>query len=475
MVMGDMEMKVDLLVIGGGPGGYAAAFRAADLGLDVALVDSRSRPGGVCLYEGCIPSKTYLFLAELIEDAKRAATMGLHFGKPEIHLEEMRKWKERVVTTMADGLVNLGEKRSIQYITGTASFTDPHSVRLEGSEISRIGFKKAVIATGSEPLPFPDTTFSGEGRIMSSREALALQEIPERLLVIGGGYVGLELGFVYAALGSSVHLVEQEHDLLPGVDGDLVAPLKAHLAGMFARIDLQTTVISLEEKDKHVRVQMESGDGEETLEFDKVLVAMGRKPSLDRLALENTAVKLNSQGFIKVNEQQETSAENIFCVGDACGSIMLAHTALRQGRVAAEVAAGQPSGYDVRAVPAVVYTDPQIAWCGLTESEAKAANRSVKILKYPWKYTGRAQSMGAGEGLTKILADPENGRILGMGICGRNCEGMIAEGVLAIEMGAIAEDLALTLHPHPTLSETIGEAGEIFLGSPTHLLPGKPD
>ncbi len=478
MVMGDMEMKVDLLVIGAGPGGYAAAFRAADLGLDVALVDSRRRPGGVCLFEGCIPSKTYLYLAELVEDAKRAAKMGLHFSTPEVNLGEMRNWKKRVVSTMADGLVSLTEKRSIQYISGTASFTGPQAVRLERSEVSRIGFKKAVIATGSQPVPFPGTMFSDKGRIWSSQEALALQEIPKKLLVVGGGYVGLELGFVYAALGSSVHLIEHEQSLLPQVDQDLVAPLQTRLSKMFTRIDLQTRVLKLEEKEDHVTVAFESSrekkiQGKEAQKFDQVLLALGRKPELDRLDLENTAVELDDQGFIKVDDKQETTAENIFAVGDVCGRRMLAHTAMRQGRVAAEVAAGLASGYDVRAVPAVVYTDPQIAWCGLTESEAKAANRAVEILKYPWKYTGRAQSMGAGEGLTKILADPDSGRILGMGFCGRNSEAMISEGVLAIEMGAIAEDLALSLHPHPTLSETIGEAGEIFLGSPTHLLPRK--
>ena len=473
MVMGDMAMKVELLVIGAGPGGYSAAFRAADLGLDVALVDPRPRPGGVCLHEGCIPAKTYLSLAKLIADAKRAATMGLRFAKPEIDLGEMRNWQKKVVSTMANGLEHLSDKRSIQYLRGTAAFESPQSVRLEGGEISRIVFTKAIIATGSQPVSFPGAVFSEKGYVWSSREALALQEIPKRLLVIGAGYIGLELGFLYAALGSSVHLVEQEQYLLPTVDQDLVAPLTTSLTEIFTRIDLQTSVVKVEEMANHVAVTLENEKGTEIQKYDRVLVATGRKPALHHLALEHAGIDCDDAGFLKINDRQETTAQHIFGVGDVCSRKMLAHTAMRQGKVAAEAAAGLPSGYDVRAIPAVVYTDPQIAWCGLTENEARAANRDVRILHYPWKYSGRAQSMGAGEGVTKIVADPDNGRILGLGICGRHSEALIAEGVLAIEMGATAEDLALSLHPHPSLAETIGEAAEIFLGSTTHLLPRK--
>ncbi len=473
MVMGDMQMKVDLLVVGAGPGGYAAAFRAADLGMDVALVDPREQPGGVCLHEGCIPSKTYLYLAELIEDAKKVQQMGVHFRDPEIDIERIRSWKKQVIDTMAEGLVSLNERRGIQYLKASAHFEDSNTARLKGGEISRIQFKQAIIATGSQPVAFPGSSFAENSRIMSSREALALSDIPEKLLVIGGGYVGLELGYVYSALGSKVHLVELEDHLLAGVDQDLVAPLKKRLQTMFARIDLGTKISGLMEQDDAVEVQLENAEGTRSLTVDRVLVAMGRGPAGEDLGLEKLGVKTDGSGFIQVDQQQKTTAENIFAVGDVCGKILLAHTAIRQGRVAAEAAAGLSSAYDIRAVPAVVYTDPQIAWCGLTEKEAETENIAVKVLKYPWKYSGRAQSMGAGDGLSKILVDPGDGRILGVGICGRDAEGLISEGVLAIEMGAVAEDLALSLHPHPTLSESLGEAAEIFLDSPTPLLPTK--
>ncbi len=471
MVMGDMEMKVDLAVIGAGPGGYAAAFRAADLGMDVALIDPRKRPGGVCLHEGCIPSKTCLSLAELIEDAARAKKMGVHFAQPEIDVDGIRSWKKSVIDTMASGLASLCRKRGIQWITASARFIDSSTLQLYGGEVRRIRFKHCIIATGSAPIPFPEASFCGDGRIMSSREALALRDIPGRLLVVGGGYVGLELGFIYSALGSEVFLVEIENRLLPAVDADLIAPLQRKLEGMFARIDLGTRIAKLEEKEESVAVSLEHDGKQRDEQFDRVLVAMGRKVNTSELGLENTTVEMDSRGVIMVNDRQRTAEESILAVGDVCGDFMLAHTAMRQGRVAAEVVAGQRSVYDVRAVPAIVYTDPQIAWCGLTESQAKEKNMTVKIFKYPWKYSGRAQSMGAEEGLTKLVTEPESGRILGVGICGRDAEGLITEGVLAIEMGALAEDLALSLHAHPTLSETMGESAEIFLGSPTHLMP----
>ncbi len=473
MVMGDMEMKVDLAVIGAGPGGYAAAFRAADLGLDVALVDPRKRPGGVCLHEGCIPSKTCLSLAELIEDAGRAKKMGVHFGQPRIDIDGIRAWKNSVIDTMASGLAGLCRGRGIQWITASARFVDASTLQLDSGEVRRIRFKRSIIASGSTPIPFPGTSFSSGGCIMSSGEALALRDIPGRLLVVGGGYVGLELGFVYSALGSDVHLVEVENRLLPAVDADLVAPLQHRLEAMFARIDLGAKILGLEERQESVAVSLECDGRQHDEQFDRVLVAMGRKAAISELGLENTGVETDGRGRIMVDDRQRTTEENILAAGDVCGDIMLAHTAMRQGRVAAEVVAGQSSSYDVRAVPAVVYTDPQIAWCGLTEARAREQNMAVKIVKYPWKYSGRARSMGAEDGLTKLVTDPASGRILGAGICGRDAEGLITEAVLAIEMGALAEDLALSLHPHPTLSETMGESAEIFLGSPTHLLPKK--
>lgn len=471
MVMGDMEMTVDLAIVGSGPGGYGAAFRAADLGLEVALIDPRPLPGGVCLHEGCIPSKTFLFLAELIFDCRRAAAMGVRFGAPDIDLAAMAAWKNQVIRTMADGLNQLCRKRNIQLVRGTAHFENARAIRLEGGDLSRLRFRHAIIATGSIPRPFGAGGPFTSGRIMNSTEALQLDAIPRRLLIVGGGYVGLELGTVYAALGSEVHLAEMQARLLPAVDSDLVAPLARRLGELFASIHLQSTINRLEELEDRVNVTITTGKGELQDQFDRVMVAMGRIPATHGLGLENTLVEVDEGGFIQVDEQQRTAEPNIFAVGDVVGGMMLAHTATREGRVAAEVIAGQTSSFDVRAIPAVVYTDPQIAWCGLTEQEAARTGTPVTVMKFPWKYSGRANTMGATDGLTKILAEPGSGRILGIGIVGRDTEGMIAEGVLAIEMGALAEDMALSLHPHPTLSETEGEAAEIFVGSPTHMLP----
>lgn len=471
MVMGDMEMRVDLAVIGAGPGGYAAAFRAADLGLDVALIDPRPRPGGVCLHEGCIPSKTYLYLAELLLATRRAAKMGLRFAPPEIDLPAMQQWRREVVDAMADGLLRLSDKRSIQLIHGTARFEDSTTLHIEGGEVSRVRSRKVIIATGSRPIPFPDTIPRSETRIMDSATALQLADIPPRLLIVGGGYVGLELGTVYAALGSRVTLIEQADRLLPAVDYDLVAPLARSLGELFEAIHLAYIVRRIEEHDDHVEVQLAGTDGTKTLSVDRVLVAMGRRPFTDGLGLEHTGVVLTERGYIMVDEQQRTSDPDIFAVGDVADTMMLAHTATKEGRIAAEVIAGQSSAYDVRAIPAIIYTDPQIGWCGLTEQQAVRDGIAVNTMKFPWKYSGRARTMDATDGLTKVIVEPESGRILGIGVCGRDAEGLIAEGVLAIEMGALAEDLAASLHPHPTLSETESEAAEIFLGSPTHLFP----
>ena len=471
MVMGDMEMTVDVAILGSGPGGYGAAFRAADLGLEVALVDPRHHPGGVCLHEGCIPSKTFLYLAELILESRRAATMGVSFGEPEIDLARMIAWKEEVVATMATGLDYLCHKRNIQLVRGTAHFEGPTTLRVEGSDLSSLRFGHAIIATGSNPIPFFAKASEGSGLIMTSAQALQLATVPRRLLIIGGGYVGLELGTVYAALGSDVYLVEMAKRLLPAVDHDLVAPLARRLKQLFARIDLDSTITQLSQRDDGVEATIVTPAKELRERFDRVLVAMGRQPASTGLGLENTSVEVDDKGFIRVDEQQRTAEPTIFAVGDVVGGMMLAHTATREGRVAAEVIAGHTSSFDVRAIPVVVYTEPQIAWCGLTEQDAARNGTPVAVLKFPWKYSGRANTMGATDGLTKILAEPESGRILGVGIVGRDAEGLIAEGVLAIEMGALAEDMALSLHPHPTLSETVGEAAEIFVGSPIHLLP----
>lgn len=472
MVMGEMELTCEVLVIGSGPAGYAAAFRAADLGLDVTLVDPRPKPGGVCLFEGCIPSKTGLHLAELIFDARQAAAMGLHFEPPRLDLAEVRSWKQQVIDTMADGLLQLGARRGVQLITGRAQFENSTTVRLEHAEVRRVRFRHAVIATGSRPVAFPGTAFRPGSRIINSSQALTLADIPPSLLIIGGGYVGLELGSLYAAFGSRVEVVEAGDRLLAGVDRDLVEPLQRRLSGLFAAIGLNTRIMTLTEQDDGVKVQLqEAGGGTESRFVDEVLVAIGRQPNSGDLHLDKTAVQLGERGSIIVNGQQQTADPHIFAAGDVTGGIQLAHKATREGRVAAEVIAGQNSGFDVRAIPAVVYTDPQIAWCGLTEEQAGKEGTAIAVQKFPWRYSGRAQTMAAADGFTKLIVNPGDGRILGVGIVGRNAESMIAEGALAIEMGALAEDLALTLHPHPTLSETEAEAAEIFIGSPIHTLP----
>ena len=470
MVMGELTQEAEVLVVGSGPGGYAAAFRAADLGLDVTMVDPAARPGGVCLFKGCIPSKTFLYLSELIFDAAKAGAMGVTFDKPQIDLEALRAWKGKVIDQMANGLVSLNDRRGVQLLRGRVEFESSDTVRVHDADVSHIKFRHAILATGSRPIPFPGSDFKPGGRIMSSTGALALADVPEKLLVLGGGYVGLELGTVYAALGSKVSLVELEDRLLAGVDRDLVEPLHRKLEKIFDGIHLKTKVVSMTENADGVDVTLEGDIDTPQQTFDRVLVAIGRSPISSDIGLENTQVELDERGYVIVDDRQRTRDERIFAAGDVVGGMLLAHKATREGKVAAEVIAGQPSAFDVRAIPAVVYTDPQIAWCGVTEEQARAENRSVKVQRFPWKFSGRAATMGAPEGLTKIIVDPDTGRILGVGITGRDTEGLISEGVLAIEMGALAEDMALSIHPHPTLSETEGEAAEIFLGSATHIL-----
>ena len=471
MVMGEFTQETDLLVIGGGPGGYAAAFRAADLGMDVMMVDIAERPGGVCLHRGCIPSKTYLHLAELINDARSAEAMGLDFDAPRIDLAAMRAWKGKVVDQLAQGLVTLTEKRGIQYIQGRAVFEDDRHVRIKGREALRVAFKHAVIAAGSHAMALPESDFGKGGRIMSSTGALNLTDIPERLLVVGGGYVGLELGMVYAALGSRITLVELGDRLLPGVDTDLVAPLKKRLQDEFDNLLFNAGVDALEATEGGVVARVTIKGETTAIEADRVLVAIGRRPNTDNIGLETTGVRLNERGFITVDDRQRTAVPHIYAIGDIVGGVMLAHKAMYEGKVAAEVIAGHPSAFDVRAIPAVVYTDPQIAWAGTTEAEARAQGLAVAVEKFPWKFSGRALTTGTPAGLTKMIVEMDTRRVIGVGIAGRGAEALIAEGVLAIEMGAVAEDVALSMHAHPTLSETEGETAEIFLGAATHVLP----
>ena len=472
MVMGELTQETDVLVIGSGPGGYAAAFRAADLGLDVTMVDLEERPGGVCLFRGCIPSKTLLYVTELLHDAQRAAEMGITFGEPKVDLDKLREWKNKVIDKLADGLVELSNKRGVQRLKGRAVFESSSVARLHGVEISRIKFRHAIIASGSHALTLPGLDFKQSGRVMGSTGALQLADIPARLLVVGGGYVGVELGSVYATLGSRVTMVEGNKRLMTGADADLAQPLNRRLADLFEAIHLDTRVKGLAERGNEVEATFEGEAGKPVQTFDRVLIAIGRRPSSKNLGLENTEVTLDDRGFVIVDDQRRTADPNIFAVGDVVGGAMLAHKAMHEGRVAAEVISGEKSAFDVRAIPAVVYTDPQIAWCGLTETEAKKQGRLVTVTRFPWSASGRAASMGV-KGMTKMIVDPETRRVLGVGIVGREAGEMISEGVLAVEMGALADDVALSIHPHPTLSEGEEEAAEAFLGSPTHVLPPK--
>lgn len=473
MVMGEFTQETEVLVVGGGPGGYAAAFRAADLGLDVTMVDMEGRPGGVCLYRGCIPSKTLLYVSTLLYDAGRAGEMGITFGEPRIDLGRLRSWKEGVIERLSKGLVELSARRGVQLIRGRAVFESSDRVRLFDAEVSHIRFRHAIIATGSSVRPLPGADFGRGGRIVGSTGALQLSDIPKRLLVVGGGYVGVELGSVYASLGSRVTLVESSGRLMAGADRDLVRVLAGRLEELFESIQLGTRVKDLLESEDRVDVTLEREGAGLRETFDRVLAAIGRIPNSGNLGLENTGVKTDGHGFIEVDGSRRTADEKIFAVGDVAGGVMLAHKAMHEGKVAAEAVAGLKSAFDFRAIPAVVYTDPQIAWCGLTEDDAGRENRTVKVSRFPWAASGRALTMGAPQGLTKMILDPETERVLGVGIVGRDAGEMIAEGVLAVEMGAVAEDLALSMLPHPTLSESEEEAAEAFLGTSTHILPRK--
>jgi dihydrolipoamide dehydrogenase len=473
MVMGEFSLETDLLVIGGGPAGYAAAFRAADLGLDVTMVEIDAKPGGVCLFRGCIPSKTLLYVSELLHDTRRASLMGLDFGEPKLDLGRLRTWKSEVVDRLANGLVELTKRRGVQLIRGRAVFESPGRVRVQNGGAGHIHFKHAIIATGSSARSLPGAAIKEGGRIMDSTGALELPDIPERLLVIGGGYVGVELGSVYATLGSKVTLIEFGEKLLPGIDQDLAQVLVSRLRELFESIHFNTRAASLVEAESSVEVIFDGDIEKKRQTFDRVLLAVGRTPNSAGIGLENTQVKVNERGFIVIDAQRRTSEKNVFAVGDVAGGAMLAHKAMHEGKVAAEVIAGLPSAFDFAAVPAVVYTDPQIAVCGLMEDDARKQGRQVRVARFPWTALGRAVLMGVAKGMTKMVIDPGTERVLGVGIVGREAGEMISEGVLAIEMGALAEDLAMSIHPHPTLSEGEEEAAEAFLGSSTHILPLK--
>jgi dihydrolipoamide dehydrogenase len=469
--------SLKLAVIGAGPGGYAAAFLAADLGMQVTLIDPELNPGGVCLYRGCIPSKALLHVAKLIEESEQAKNWGIDFPAPKIDLTRLRTWKENVVKKLTGGLGILSKQRKVEYIQGRAAFESSNTLRVTklGQTETTLTFDRIIIATGSRPAIIP--TFKLDSpRLMDSTGALNLEDIPGSLLVVGGGYIGLELGSVYAALGTRVTVVEMLPGLLPGADRDLVLPLHKRLEKMLETILINTTVASLQEDAKGIRAKFEGptiDDANREKVFDRVLVSVGRKPNSEIPGLENTQVKIGARGFLEVNKQLQTADPSIYAIGDVVGEPMLAHKASHEGRVAVEAIAGHKVAFEPNAIPAVVFTDPEVAWAGLTETQAERENREIKVAKFPWAASGRAVTIDRPDGLTKLLIDPQTERVLGVGIVGAGAGELIAEGVLAIEMAALASDIAMTIHPHPTLSETVMESAEVFFGTSTHIFRPK--
>jgi dihydrolipoamide dehydrogenase len=461
--MGDLVDEVDVAVLGGGPGGYSAAFRCADLGLETVVVDASNRLGGACLFEGCIPSKALLHVAAVLSEAERAKEFGVDFGAPRISLDPLRKWKqERVVGKLARGLASVARAKKVEVVGGRGVFEDSATLRIESGEtVRKIRFKHAIVATGSRPSGLPGVALAGD-RVMDSTSALELPDVPERLLVVGGGYIGLEMGTVYATLGSQVTLVEMTDGLLPGVDRDLVQPLQRRVEKLFAAVHLRTKLSALREAGGAVEADLE---GQGAQRFDRVLIAVGRRAQSEGLGLETTRVRrADRTGFIQVDDRGRTEDPHIYAVGDVTGEPMLAHRAMRQGKVVAEVLAGQPSAFDNVAIPAVVFTDPEVAWCGLSEAQAKAQGIESKVSKFQWAASGRAATIGRADGLTKLVADAASGRVIGVGIVGPGAGELIGEAALAVETAALVEDVAATIHAHPTLSETFMEAAENLLG-----------
>lgn len=460
-----------VVVLGGGPGGYPAAFFAADRGMNVTLVDEAANPGGVCLYRGCIPSKALLHLAKLLTEAREAEAFGVRFGEPQMDVDRVRAWKNEVIAKLTGGLGQLRKRRKINFIQGRGKLRDARTLEVVAADGSQqvVEFDHAIIATGSRPATIPG--FPDSPRIWDSTAALELESIPPRLLVVGGGYIGLELGSVYAAYGSRVTVVEMMPNLLPGADSDLVRPLAQRLKKSFAAIYLKARVVSVEDTGAAVRVRLEGGSiSEPVQEFDRVLVSVGRKPNSEDLGLEALGVRLTPKGFIETDGQRRTAVSNIFAVGDVAGEPMLAHKATHEAKTAVEAILGHKTVFDPRAIPGVVFTDPEIAWCGLTETEAQAKGWEIKTAVFPWAASGRATTLSRSDGMTKLICDPASGRVLGAGLCGPGAGELIAECVLAIEMGATAEDVAHSIHPHPTLSETVMEAAEVFFGHCAHFM-----
>lgn len=466
--------KSHVAVLGAGPGGYAAAFRAADLGLQVTLIDPEANPGGVCLYRGCIPSKALLHVARLLHEAKDAAKWGVQFAPPSIDLDRLRAYKSGVVAKLTGGLGQLTKARQIQYLRGQAKFLGPQRLAVTGTDGEHeVACDDVVVATGSSAIRVPGVSIDSP-RVLDSTTALDLPDIPKSLLIVGGGYIGLELGSVYAALGSAVTVVEMLPNICAGADRDLAVILEKRLKGLFKEILVNTKVASVTDSPKGLRVRLEGPavTAPERL-FDRILVSVGRRPNSANLGLETTGAKVNARGFIEVDAQRRTADPHVYAIGDVTGPPMLAHKASHEGFVAVEAIAGENSAFAPAAIPAVVFTDPELAWCGLTEGEAKERGIAVKVGKFPWGASGRATSIDRNDGLTKVIADAETGRVLGVGIVGVNAGEMIAEGALAVEMAAQARDLSLTIHPHPTLSETLMEAAELIYGNCTHTFRPK--
>ncbi len=469
--MSDIAKGLNLVIIGGGPGGYTAAFLAADLGMNVTLIDPEENPGGVCLYRGCIPSKALLHVARLIEENKEASRWGVSFGPARIDINKLRDYKNGVITRLTQGNGQLLKQRKITHIRGHATFLNAATVEvttLENKTV-QVSFQYAIIATGSRPVTIP-ALIPDSPLIMNSTGALELSDVPEKLLVMGGGVIGLEMGSVYSALGSKVSVVEMLPGLIPGADKDLIRVLQKSLTPKFDQIMVSTKVVAIKAHEDSVDVTMEKADGEQvTASYDKVLVTIGRRPNSGSIGLDKTAVIINERGFIETDIQKRTAGPNIFAIGDVVGNPMLAHKASHEGIVAVEVIAGEKSAFEPNAIPAVVYTDPEVAWCGVTETEAKEKGLDVAVMRFPWAASGRAISMDRTDGMTKLIIEKETERVLGMGVVGPGAGELIAEGVVAVEMAALAGDIKMSIHPHPTLSETVMESAEMFYGTSTHV------
>lgn len=462
-------IHAEVVVLGAGPGGYAAAFRAADLGKSVILIDRDTALGGVCLNRGCIPSKALLHLARVKSESSEVKKFGLTFKEPEWDLEAVKKWKnERVVGRLTKGIAALAKARKVRVETGSGVFTSPNSIEVtRADDVVEVTFDDVIIAVGSHPTRIPG--FPEDPRIMDSTSALDLDDVPEKLLIVGGGYIGLEMGTIYSALGSDVTVVEFMPNLLPGADPDVVKPLEKKLKQELAAIYTGTKVLSIEPHDGYLDVKLEGKSSPDNMQFDKVLVAVGRRPNTHGSGFETIGLDIDDRGFIRVNEKRQTNLPHVYAIGDITGDPMLAHKATHEGKVAAEVICGQPAAFDASIIPAVIFTDPEIAWAGYTETELKSQGIEYKKGVFPWSASGRALALGRTEGFSKALFDEETGKLIGMSIVGTNAGDLIAEAVLAIEMGADAEDIALIIHPHPSLSESVGNAAEIVAGSITDI------